>query len=168
MKTYISITPEVETKLVLDGNTGNPKIDELLPKLYKKFSIFEIKINTDYKHADGFVLFIKTHDNFQRLVFGTIAVEYMRLTYQNPTGEDHYSIRGGRSNKHDFERQIPIVAGYISTGRVFDEVLEDFLAGTVELLEKRIKFYEDQKKWATKLLNNPKRKTQNFFEPGEA
>ncbi|RPJ74112.1 MAG: hypothetical protein EHM20_11155, partial [Alphaproteobacteria bacterium] len=128
MKTYISISAEPEIRTVSDGKTGNKLIDEIIPKIYEKFSVSQLKITEKYKFDTGFLIVIKSHDNFQRDIWQDVVVEYQYYTH-GKTPRHHYAISCDKCEYFSPGELFDDMRGYESTGSDFDKVLNDFFLG---------------------------------------
>jgi hypothetical protein len=163
MKMLIHVTEKPVTRLVLDGNVGieNPHIMGIINTLCDRFPIFDAHVYIE--SVNNFNVTVTSHDNDFRSVYGELIVEYLLLTYKKPI-QKHYTVRG-RKPAHAFHS--PIVAGFVSSGEDFNAVLEDFLAGTVQLFDRKMLYLKTQQKYAKKSLKAKNHKTDNFYIPDE-
>lgn len=129
MDTYIQLHREPKQIYIRDGKTGDEKIDELLPRLYSAFSVFQLIITTGHKFDSGFLIVVKTHDNDQREMFGDIYIEYQHYTHNGD--RDHYTIScGNREGRNE-----PVIFGYEAVGEDFDSCLNDFIVGSSAVIK---------------------------------
>lgn len=163
MDTYIHITSEPETRMITNGKTGNKKIDEIIPKLYSKFSVFELIITEKFKFETGFLIQVKSHDDFQRETWGDINIEYQYYNYEGGPGH-HYTIT---CNKPEYlypgelseDMQI-----YESTGSNFDKVLDDFFKGSMKVIDEKLHRISMLRKKVSKKIIDRKTKNMSFHE----
>lgn len=163
MDTYIHITTEPDTRIVTNGRTGNKKIDEILPKLYEKFSIFELVIIEKFRFETGFYIVIKSHDNFQREIWGDITIEYQYYNYKGGSGH-HYTISCKKPEYLYSGELSDAMQMYESTGSNFDKVLDDFFKGSIKVIDEKIKRIDKCREHIWKKVNDGKSRNTSFHE----
>ncbi len=148
MKTYIEIHAEPDSDYIRDGKTGNPRIDGVVKSLYEKFSVFQLKITTNFKFDTGFKVEVYSHDDFFGEIFGVLRVEYQFYTHTVKSGEHHYRITCHKKERYE---ESKISEGFAAYGNNFEEVLTAFLMETGILFSKHIAHLEEQKKKLSKM-----------------
>jgi hypothetical protein len=163
MDTYIHISSEPDSRMVTNGKTGNKKIDEIIPKLYEKFSVFELVITEKYKFDTGFLIKLHSHDSNQNEIWGDIYIEYQYYNYKGGPGH-HYTIHCGKPQYLYPGELSDDLQAYESTGSKFDKVLDDFFKGSIKVMTNKIKRIEKYQQFVENKVDNVGTKNSSFHE----